>query len=154
MKIKYRQEYYKSVLVLTPILILIGIIFNWLNTPETITIYAKTVVEPTMAPVAPIATITPIPTDIVGYINYKFGDHAGEALKLLECENRALSPTARNDNRERGGVGVDRGYWQINNVYHPHVSDWCASDVKCSTDYAYRMWMNDGKSFVRWTCGR
>jgi len=98
--------------------------------------------------------VIPVPTDIKGYIRYKFGADADKALKLLECENKSLNPNAKNDNRVWGGVGVDRGYWQINDVYHPHVSDWCASDVKCSTDYAFRMWMNDGKSFERWTCGR
>jgi hypothetical protein len=100
---------------------------------------------------------TPIPTDIVGYIEYKFGDDAWKAFKILqgeEChENRHLDPNAKNDNTIWGGLGVDRGYWQINSHFHPHISDWCASDVVCSTDYAYRMYKNDD-SFERWTCGR
>ena len=107
---------------------------------------------PTPAPVA-TPTPTPIPTDIVGYISYKFGDNAWKALKVLECENPTLSPNAYNDNRVWGGVGEDRGYWQVNNVYHP-ISDACARDVKCSTDYAFRMVQNDNGSFRRWTCGR
>jgi len=115
-------------------------------------VIAQEVVE---SPVAlPSPTTAPIPTDIVGYINYKFGEYADDAFKVLSCENKTLNPKAINNNMEWGGVGIDRGYWQINNVYHPHVSDWCASDVKCSTDYAYRMWLNDGRSFKRWTCGR
>lgn len=107
--------------------------------------------QPTVAP-TPIPT--PIPTDIEGYVRYKFGNDADLALQVLECENKTLNPNAINDNTQWGGVGVDRGYWQINNVYHPHVSDWCASDVVCSTDYAFRMYQNDGNTFVRWTCGR
>ena len=114
-------------------------------------VMAQTVKSPVPSP---SPTVAPIPTDIVGYINYKFKDSAGQAFKVLSCENKSLNPQARNDNRTWGGIGVDRGYWQINDVFHPYVSDWCASDVKCSTDYAYRMWLNDGKSFRRWTCGR
>jgi hypothetical protein len=94
-----------------------------------------------------------VPEDIIGYVRYKFGSDADRALEVLRCENKTLSPTATNDNRTWGGVGVDRGYWQISNVYHPFVSDKCASDVKCSTDYAYRMFVNDGRNFNRWTCG-
>lgn len=102
----------------------------------------------------PEPTATPIPTDIEGYIRYKFGKHADRAFEVLSCENKTLNPNAINDNTTWGGVGIDRGYWQINNVYHPHVSDWCASDVVCSTDYAFRMFVNDNYTFVRWTCGR
>lgn len=115
-------------------------------------VMAQEVVESPVT--SPSPTTAPIPTDIVGYINYKFGEHSDDAFKVLSCENKSLNPNAINDNRTWGGVGVDRGYWQISNYYHPHVSDWCASDVKCSTDYAYRMWLNDGESFRRWTCGR
>jgi hypothetical protein len=101
------------------------------------------------------------PSDIQGYIHYKFGEHASDALKVLTgsgngscAENITLSAHTDNDNRTWGGIGVDRGYWQINSFYHPNVSDSCARDVKCSTDYAYEMWKNDGESFKRWTCGR
>jgi len=102
----------------------------------------------------PVMTPTPIPSDIVGYINYKFGSDAWKALKVLSCENKTLNPEALNDNTLWGGVGKDRGFWQINNVFHPSVSDACAKDVKCSTDYAYRMYKNDNYRFTRWTCGK
>ena len=111
--------------------------------------------------VLPTPTATPIPTDIVGYINYKFGADAPKAFLLLQgngagscAENRHLNPEALNDNTTWGGVGRDRGYWQINDKFHPSVSDACAKDVKCSTDYAFRMFTNDHNSFVRWTCGK
>jgi hypothetical protein len=102
----------------------------------------------------PVPTIAPVPDDIYGYIFYKFGDDAWKALAVLNCENKSFNPEAKNDNTLWGGVGVDRGYWQINNVFHPYVSGACAKDVECSTDYAYRMYKNDGNSFVRWTCGK
>ena len=35
-----------------------------------------------------------------------------------------------------GDGGESRGLWQINRIYHPEVSDQCAYDVECSTDWA------------------
>jgi len=37
-----------------------------------------------------------------------------------------------------GDNGQSRGIWQINRVYHPDVSDACAYDVRCSTDWSLR----------------
>jgi hypothetical protein len=134
---------------------------------KTMNVKAKEVVE--------VKEATPSVTNVVvgeveyvepeltfeNYVREKFGEHADKAFLLLEgnevCggENKTHNPNAINDNTVWGGVGVDRGYWQINNVYHPHVSDWCASDIKCSTDYIFRMWVNDGGSFSkRWTTGK
>ena len=119
--------------------------------PEVQIVEAKEIEQPQ---VTSTPTPTPIPTDIKGYVEYKFGNKAELALKVLECENKTLNPYAINDNTAWGGTGRDRGYWQINDVFHPYVSDECARDVKCSTDYAYRMFKNDNETFVRWTCGR
>lgn len=91
------------------------------------------------------------------YVTYKFGNDAWKAFLLLkgneDCggENGSHNPNAVYVNTDGSR---DRGYWQINDYYHPHVSDWCASDIKCSTDYAYRMYVNDDNTFVRWTVGR
>lgn len=95
------------------------------------------------------------------YIKYKFGEHADKAFLLLKgdgtkgacAENRYLDPKAVNDNRTWGGIGVDRGIFQINSVYHP-LTEAEAFDWKTNIDYAYRMFVNDGNSFVRWTCGK
>jgi hypothetical protein len=35
-----------------------------------------------------------------------------------------------------GDGGESRGLWQINRIYHPEVSDRCAYDMECSTDWA------------------
>lgn len=101
-----------------------------------------------------------IPEDIIGYIRYKFNDNADNALLVLQgngpgscAENRNLDPNQDNSNIVWGGVGIDRGYWQINTVYHPTVTEWCARDVKCSTDYAYKLFTARG-NFSAWTCGR
>ena len=97
----------------------------------------------------PTPAILVIPTDIVGYIHYKFGDDAWKAFKVLDCENKGLNPYAINVNKNGS---IDRGYWQINTI-HP-VTDACARDVKCSTDYAFRMYSNDDNTFIRWSCGK
>lgn len=112
--------------------------------------------------VTPTPSPTPFvePSDIEGYIRYKFGPDADNALLVLKgngpgscAENRNLDPKQDNDNRTWGGVGKDVGYWQINNVYHPNVTEWCARDVKCSTDVAYKLFTARG-NFSAWTCGK
>jgi hypothetical protein len=35
-----------------------------------------------------------------------------------------------------GDGGESRGLWQINKVWHPEVSDACAYNVACSTDWS------------------
>jgi hypothetical protein len=35
-----------------------------------------------------------------------------------------------------GDEGESRGLWQINKAWHPEVSDTCAYDVTCSTDWS------------------
>jgi len=160
----YKQEYKKSVLIMSSLILLVGAFFYWINKPVTLTIYAdKAPVTSTVAPLAtPQPTIT-IPTDIVGYINYKFGSDAPKAFELLQgisptscAENRTLSPNEINYNwTKTPGVysSIDRGYWQFNNKFHPEVSDACAKDVKCSTDRAYEIFKHDG-SFKQWSAGR
>ncbi len=114
------------------------------RTPKVMAEVPQEIALPTPTP-----AIQVIPTDIVGYISYKFGEDAWKAFKVLECENKGLNPFAQNINKNGS---IDRGYWQINTI-HP-VTTACAQNAICSTDYAYRMWKNDGESFRRWTCGR
>jgi hypothetical protein len=69
-------------------------------------------------------------------------------------ENPSLNTQAVCDNTLWNGKGQDRGIFQISNYYHPGVSDTCAFDYRCNIDYAYKMFVNDGYSFRRWTAGR
>jgi len=48
-----------------------------------------------------------------------------------------------------GDGGESRGLWQINRFYHPEVSDECAYDAECSTDWALQRIL-DGK-INEWT---
>ena len=94
-------------------------------------------------------------------VREKFGEDYDNAMLLLQgngpgscAENRYFDPNADNDNTWWGGVGIDKGYWQINSYFHPHISEACARDIECSTHYAWRMYKNDGNSFRRWSCGK
>ena len=135
------NEIFATIMILT---VFVG--YDVAHKPPVPTVEAKEVVEVVMP------TPTPIPDTPQEYIKYKFGEDYQRAYEIVECESK-WDERAFNDNSTWGGVGQDRGLWQINNVYHP-VTVECAYDYKCSTDYAYRMYINDNKTFVRWTCGR
>ena len=98
-------------------------------------------------------------TEVEAYIYEVFGPHYDMAMLLLkgngDCggENRTLNPSAVNDNTVWGGVGRDRGVFQINSVYHP-LTDEQAFDYRKNIEYAFRMFENDNYTFVRWTAGR
>lgn len=108
----------------------------------------------TLPTLIPTPTAKPLVFDSLAkqYVYDKFGDDYPKAFKIIDCESK-WNTKAFNDNTAWGGIGQDRGIWQINNVFHP-ISDECAYDYKCSTDYAYRMYKNDNFNFSRWTCGR
>jgi len=112
----------------------------------------------------PSQEIQPTPTPILSEkelilkeIKDVFGEHSEEAMRILtdpEChENLYLDPKAVNDNQVWGGVGVDKGLYQINSFYHPEVSDECAFNYKCNIAYAYKLFKARG-NFSAWTCGK
>jgi len=99
--------------------------------------------------------------EIEAYIREVFGKDADKALLLLKgkgegtcAENRNLDPNAVNDNTWWGGKGKDWGIFQINDKYHPVYKLNLHKDWRANVRYAYRMFVNDGYSFRRWTCGR
>ena len=136
------------------VLLVTGIVgYDVAHTP--IEVEAQEVTTPAPTPtLAPQAKYPPIEE----YIRLTFGVYGDRAIQLLTdpiChENRYLDPKAVNDNTNWGGIGRDRGVFQINDIFHPGVNDECAFDYKCNTDYAFRMFKNDDYKFTRWTCGR
>lgn len=52
-------------------------------------------------------------------------------LRLAHCESR-FDPYATNDN---GAYGIDRGVFQINDYFHPEVSDEQAFDIEWATKW-------------------
>lgn len=109
------------------------------------------VVVPTPTPTTPPAPTTQR-QEIENYVREVFGDDWERAFAIIECES-SWNPKAVNDNTEWGGVGRDRGIFQINSHFHP-LTDEQAFDYKQNIDYAHRMFVNDGRTFIRWTCGR
>lgn len=87
-----------------------------------------------------------------------FGSHSEKALRLLSCENRSLNPRAINDNRTWGGVGVDRGIFQINDywqgVRHEGKAIQFLFDPEINVRIAWRIYEDSGYSFHMWTCGK
>jgi hypothetical protein len=125
------------------------------HSPQPIVMAQEVVVSPTPSP-KPLETIETPET----YIRKVFGEHADKAFLLLQgngagscAENRHLDPYAENRNTDWGGVGHDRGIFQINDAFHP-LTDAQAFDFKQNIDYAWRMYVNDHYTFVRWTCGK
>lgn len=133
---------------------------------------------PTPTP-TPASTPTPIPTPAPEnvsvaspnqpqeaetpeeYIRIVFGEYADKAFLLLKgkgegtcAENRTLDQNLVNDNTQWGGKGRDWGLFQINDYYHPVKELELDKDWRANIDYAYRMFLNDGRSFKRWACGK
>lgn len=66
-------------------------------------------------------------------------------LDLAWCESR-FNPLAKGDN------GASRGLWQIHKPSHPDVSDECAFNIKCSTEWTIDQILK-GK-LHQWTCAK
>ena len=79
--------------------------------------------KPDSAAVMP-QTTTPTIEQIIANAAKKFGVDPALALAVAKCES-ALNPKARNVNTTGS---IDRGLYQINNHYHPDVSDEQADD--------------------------
>lgn len=75
-----------------------------------------------------------------------YGIDVEYATKLIQCES-SWNPKAFHYNRSGS---IDRGLFQINNVYHPEVSKDCSYDSACSTIEAIRIIKTKG--FQEWSC--
>jgi hypothetical protein len=63
------------------------------------------------------------------------------------------NPSARGTNPPTSGCpngSVDRGLWQINNCYHPEISDACAYDAQCNANAAYTI-SSAGTNWTPWS---
>jgi hypothetical protein len=80
----------------------------------------------------------------------------GQGLRLAVAVGLAESggnPTTRNLNPPTPGCpagSTDRGAWQLNNCYHPEVSDGCADDLACAAAATYRI-SAAGSDWHQWT---
>lgn len=95
---------------------------------------------------APVKDKIKTPREIEALIRKMAADHgvdADLAVRVAVCES-SLNPRARNVNR---AGSVDRGLYQINNRYHPHITDEMADDPVqainffCENVKAGRLWL-------------
>lgn len=77
--------------------------------------------------------------------NFQWPDYL---VKLAHCESR-LNPAATNTNTDARKT-TDRGVFQINDYWHPEVSDECAFDTRCATEWTMSR-INAGYQH-EWTC--
>jgi hypothetical protein len=80
----------------------------------------------------------------------------GQALRTAVAVGLAESqgdPHARRRNPPTLGCpagSTDRGGWQLNDCYHPEVSDACADDLACAAAQAYQI-TGGGRDWAAWT---
>lgn len=94
------------------------------------------------------------PNDIATYA--KKAGFTGEGLVIATAIALAESggnTEAQGQNGPTDGCpngSLDRGLFQINNCYHPDVSDLCAYNPQCNADKAYAI-SNNGVNFHPWS---
>ncbi|HEV7978603.1 FG-GAP-like repeat-containing protein [Amycolatopsis sp.] len=74
------------------------------------------------------------------------GENFVVAVAVAMAESRC-DPAARGVNP---GHSIDRGLWQINDYYHPDVSDTCAYNAQCNANAAFRI-SDGGTDWSPWS---
>lgn len=112
--------------------------------------------RPALHTITPAATATPIPTatphprqEIIDYIAYTFENEATTAMKLLECENRSLNPSAVHVNDDGS---KDIGVFQISEKWQ-QVQAKFLKNWKVNIEIAHQLFRENG-NFKLWTCGK
>ena len=151
---KAQKEIIYIIIILAHVFMFGAILKNWMST-KTVIVLANEIPTPTPTP-----TPNPKPifkNEIEEYIFDKFGRDYEKAMLLLKgndkCggENASLDQKAVNINKDGS---KDYGIFQINDYYHPVYKLDLDEDWKANIDYAYRMYVNDDRTFKRWTAGR
>lgn len=86
-------------------------------------------------------------------IYHVFGKDADKAMLVLSCENKGLRPDAVNHNND-SIKSTDYGIFQINDHWQGVTNVAFLKDPAINIRMAYRIYVNNGRSFERWTCGR
>ena len=113
MKTTYKQEYRKSVLILSALIILVGAFFYWINKPATMTICAD------KAPVAPLVTpqptITPkvVPMTVQDKIANTFGVDS-IMNHVAFCESSFNPSVKHKTSSAKGLFQIIDGTWKSN----------------------------------------
>ncbi len=80
--------------------------------------------------------------------NFKFENYL---VKLACCEG-LMSPETENAKGNYPVGSIDRGLYGINNYWHKEVSDECAKDIHCSTEWTINR-INAGYQY-EWKCDK
>jgi len=73
-------------------------------------------------------------------------------VRLAKCENDTFNPKRINTKNNYPTNSIDRGIFMINDFWHKEVSDECAFDVRCATEWTiYRI--NAGYQ-NEWACNK
>lgn len=80
--------------------------------------------------------------------NFKWADYL---VRLAMCES-GLNPNNKNSKGNTPAGSLDRGLFQINSYWHKEVSDACAYDVRCSTEWTIQMIENGRQG--QWACNK
>ena len=93
----------------------------------------------------------PIENPIVKYVLlevYKASLDPIKAITVIDCESKwNLDAVSVNKNGS-----IDRGLWQINNKFHPEVSNLCSFSLECSTQAAIKIIKKSG--WGQWVCSK
>ena len=84
--------------------------------------------------------------DIAREHNFQWTDYL---IRLAKCESQ-LNPNAVNAHNNSPASSKDRGVFQINDHWHPEVSDEVAFDVRLATEWT--MWRIESGYQHEWVC--
>ena len=70
-----------------------------------------------------------------------------KAMSVIDCESWWNKMAI-------GDSGKSLGLWQIHRGYHPDITPEECFDVYASTRWSLNKFIQDGRSFRAWTCGR
>lgn len=79
--------------------------------------------------------------------NFRWPDYL---MRLARCENDTFDSLRTNTRNNTPKSSIDRGIFMINDYWHSEVSDECAFDVRCSTEWTINM-INSGRQ-SEWIC--
>lgn len=122
-------------------LLAVILLLLWDNTMQFVANKVYPVAKvPVYEPKEPVKSIYEQINEITG------GENVDILYNLAKCES-GLRVYAVGVNEDGS---YDRGFYQINNYWHPEVPDHCAFDLKCSTIWTNNM-IKEGQ-LHQWTC--
>lgn len=126
---------------------------NWINDTKFQPAYAPTI-KSAYAQVLPTATPTVDPKQSIrDEIKDVFGKDADKAFRLLKCENSSLNPNAVNTAGNFPAGSRDIGVFQINEHWQA-VQGKFLFNPDLNIRIAHQLYMENGRKFSLWTCGR